>query len=77
MKISNLAAIVDNGKRKKGPTQVFYMTGYVISGMCILSGAYLSSVGASGWPWFLAAGTFMFMLAVGVEMKDKEQNRRA
>ena len=48
------------------------MTNYIISGLCIASGAYLASISISAWPWFLIAGTVMFLVAAGAEMKENE-----
>ena len=48
------------------------MIRYTISGLCILSGAYLAGTGASGWPWFLVSGVFMFMTAAGAEVRLKQ-----
>ena len=45
------------------------MVGYFVSGLCILSGAYLAGMNASGWPWFLIAGVLMFITSAGTEMK--------
>jgi len=48
------------------------MINYVISGTSIVCGAYLASMGVGAWPWFLIAGTVMFLVAAGAEMKENE-----
>jgi hypothetical protein len=48
------------------------MTNYIISGMCIVCGAYLAATSISAWPWFLTAGTIMFLVSAGAEMKENE-----
>jgi hypothetical protein len=51
------------------------MTNYIISGMCIVCGAYLAATGISAWLWFLAVGTIMFLVSAGAEMKEKEKEK--
>jgi hypothetical protein len=48
------------------------MISYMISGICIVCGAYLALTSVSAWPWFLVAGTIMFLVAAGAEMNEKE-----
>jgi hypothetical protein len=48
------------------------MISYMISGICIVCGAYLAFEGVSAWPWFLVAGTIMFFVAAGAEMNEKK-----
>ena len=48
------------------------MTKYIISGTGIVCGAYLACSGIGAWPWFLVAGTLMFLVAAGSEMNEKE-----
>jgi hypothetical protein len=48
------------------------MISYIVSGICIVCGAYLAFESVSAWPWFLVAGTIMFFVAAGAEMNEKE-----
>jgi hypothetical protein len=49
------------------------MISYIISGSCVICGAYLACSSISAWPWFLAAGTIMFFVAAGAEMNEKDE----
>ena len=50
------------------------MISYVISGTCVICGAYLATLNSGAWGWFLGAGTLMFLSAVGSEIKKREEN---
>jgi len=49
------------------------MINYIMSGMCLAVGAYLAYSHNDTWPWFFGASVFMFFIAAGAAMKEKDK----
>tara|TARA_Y100001938_G_C8088414_1_gene433522 strand:- start:1577 stop:1741 length:165 start_codon:yes stop_codon:yes gene_type:complete len=49
---------------------------YIISLITITMAGYFAHLNSDAWPWFLGVGTFMYLAAVGSDMKDVTKGKK-